>query len=204
VVIAAPWPLRNALVFHRFIPVKSNAYFEVFQANFVDDDGIYDSVNLHKHPYHMLLSRFRYASLGEMPFLDERRTVVRSLLKTEMPRLVRNTLNRAVGTVVYPPLSVEHETSEELAIRRVIYAAPLALWLLAVFRRGPHRKLLFALGFLTTTYLFPYVLIAFYIRYYLIVTPVLLLTMFIAIDHLVASFLPRRQTAAGLRPAAAE
>jgi 4-amino-4-deoxy-L-arabinose transferase-like glycosyltransferase len=180
--VVAPWTVRNALVFERFIPIKSNAANELYQANIVDDDGIFDSVNQLIHPFNRLDSRFQYAKLGEIAYVKDRGEVFRRVMPWR--RLLRNVGNRAVAIIVYHPLAKAMDGPIDGPIRHVVYAAPVLVLLASIGVRGPHRRLLRVLGIFCFSYLVPYVVAAFYIRYFLVLTPVYLTILYFGIDQL--------------------
>lgn len=45
-----PWIARNQIVFGAFVPIKSNAGFEAWQANVIDEDGVIDRSSSRPHP----------------------------------------------------------------------------------------------------------------------------------------------------------
>jgi hypothetical protein len=50
IVVITPWCMRNYLVFGHWIPIKSNAGFDAWQANVDDEDGVIDQSNTDRHP----------------------------------------------------------------------------------------------------------------------------------------------------------
>jgi hypothetical protein len=182
--MVAPWTLRNAFVFHRFIPTKSNLMFEAYQANVVDSDGIYDLSSMLPHPYNVPNLRFEYAKLGEVAFIAKYGRVFREQLRSHPSRILRRIANRALAaTVKYIPLSVSLESGPEFSVLRVVYALPFLVMALSIGMRGPHTQLLRGLGFFWFSYLFPYVIVAFYARYFLPLATVFAITAFLGIDQ---------------------
>jgi hypothetical protein len=49
--LLAPWTIRNYLVFGRWIPVKSNLAYELYQSHCLQSDGILQGRTLGLHPY---------------------------------------------------------------------------------------------------------------------------------------------------------
>lgn len=49
-IVITPWCMRNYLVFGHWIPIKSNAGFDAWQANVDDQDGVIDQSNTDRHP----------------------------------------------------------------------------------------------------------------------------------------------------------
>jgi hypothetical protein len=50
IVVISPWCIRNYLIFDHWIPIKSNAGFDAWQANVDDEDGVIDQSNTDRHP----------------------------------------------------------------------------------------------------------------------------------------------------------
>ena len=49
--VLTPWVARNAIVFGGFIPMKSNVFFEFYQSNEIESDGVLNDETLDKHPF---------------------------------------------------------------------------------------------------------------------------------------------------------
>ena len=190
-VLGAPWVARNALAFHRLIPTKSNAFYEAYAANYQDDDGIYDGA-LMAHPYNSVMMRYEYTQRGEMGFIDEHRDLFLASLQREPERYLRAVVNRLLAvTVNYVPFRTTPfnngpDESVKSVLQRTVYALPftMMLALLALRRRAP--PLVAGLALFYALYLLPYVLTAFYPRYLLPLTPVLVMFMFFGLDRLAA------------------
>lgn len=182
--VMAPWTVRNAVVFKQFIPIKSNAANELYQANVVDDDGVFDSVNQQVHPFNRLDSRFQYGKLGEIAYVKDRGQVFWRVMRDDWRHLSRNIGNRAVAMVVYHPLAKIMDGPIGGPIRHAVYASPILVLLASISVRGPHRRMLRVLAFFCLAYLVPYVAAAFYIRYFLVLTPVFLTILYFGIDQL--------------------
>ena len=71
VLVMSLWGLRNYQALGRFIPSKSNFWYEFYQANVADDDGIINSRTVRTfHPSVRGKYRPLYDSLGEIGFVD--------------------------------------------------------------------------------------------------------------------------------------
>jgi hypothetical protein len=70
--IYAPWPIRNAVVLHSFIPFRSNFGYELWQGNHAGGNGNFDG-NL-APPKNREQSR-AYESQGEVGYMQERSLV---------------------------------------------------------------------------------------------------------------------------------
>ncbi len=183
--VAAPWAVRNALIFHQFVPVKSNLYFDAYQANYVDDDGLYDDLTLGRHPFGAPNLRFLYAKLGEAQYTSEYRKRFASAFAHRPRRFFIGVAHRALAALAWSvPLGSEHQTSGELLLRQILYPLPLIGGLVGMVLKVPHRRLSSALAVCSAAYLLPYVLVAFYVRFLLPLTPILSIQVFLGCDAL--------------------
>ena len=70
--VMSPWIVRNAFVFGRFIPVKSNLSYELYQSQLLNEEGRLSTKVFGTHPYSTAGSeRTEYVELGEAAFLDD-------------------------------------------------------------------------------------------------------------------------------------
>jgi len=184
-VLASPWVVRNALVFHRFIPTKSNLPFEEYQANVLDTDGVYEISSMLEHPYNSENMRFEYQQLGEIAFVDSYGKRFRKQLAVHPQGILRRVLNRALAaTVNYIPLSDKMDPPLQSFILHVVYALPFLIFVSTIWLGGPHQLLLRTLGVFWLAYLLPFVTVAFYARYFLPLTTLLTVTSALGIDRL--------------------
>jgi len=182
---AAPWGVRNAMVFHKLIPIKANAGFELYQANFVDDDGIFSLQSMTPHPYNDAALRFEYAQLGEFAYVDRYEQRFRQWLQDDPTPFLKKLGNRVLAaTVKYVPLSDTQHGPLQAWLIRLVYPVPFLLFVVGVLIPGKGRRLLLLPSVLAAAYLMPYVIAAFYIRYLLPLTPVLCLSVYVALDRL--------------------
>jgi hypothetical protein len=90
-----PWTLRNYLVFHEFVPLRSDLGMEPYVGN----NENYDDVHPRVYPYLITKDRelYRFSQMGEMPFVhEEMRKAVNFIVSH--PRVeVRLTTERAVS-----------------------------------------------------------------------------------------------------------
>jgi hypothetical protein len=72
ILVVAPWTIRNRLVLKRWIPIKSNGMYELWQSQCLDQDGVLDSITLGQHPWgNDGEQRQQYARLGEIAFTTD-------------------------------------------------------------------------------------------------------------------------------------
>lgn len=200
VAVFAPWFARNARVFHS-VTAKSNVVFEAYQANYMDDDGIYDMRVLTTHPYNSPAARNEYARLGETRFLARYREKLVASLRRDPGQYFRHVANRAIAATLREVPFVPEQLDGTRRFERILYPLPLLGLLFALCLRGRRDRFLLAAACLYALYLLPYVSIAFYIRYFLVLTPILVLFVFLGFDA-IGLLLERRRASvcAELRP----
>lgn len=179
----APWLARNAVQFHEFIPTKSNLFYEAYQANYRYEGGIYDNT-WNEHPNVSSRVRFQYAALGEMRFTDEYEQKFRLALEKEPARYVHNVVNRLLAVTVIHPDQGSYDPPPKMVVRRLVYPLPFLGLALGLLLRGPWRLFLVRLATLWGAFMAPYVLVAFYLRYLMPMTPCLMLMAFLGADQL--------------------
>lgn len=196
-----PWAIRNSLEFQRFVPVKSNLMFEAHQANYADDDGIYDGT-FKDHPFVSVSSRFEYSRLGEIAYIDKHRNEFLKLLLSDPGRYLRSTAKRlAAVTVLHVPAKDAVESGTKRVMQQLIYMLPALGLLGALWVRGPNSSTVRLLGVFWAAYLVPYIFVAFYMRYMMPLTPVLVFLAFLGMDALARRFVPARAGAPSTSPA---
>ncbi len=191
--VTSPWIIRNAIVFHRFIPTKSNLGFDEYQAHKIDDDGVYDDWSFQQHPYSSLRSRREYALEGESQYVDRyRRAFARSISHRPGAYLKRVGRRMLASTLAYPPADIRDATGFGHAIRTCLYALPFLCAVLTLSLRTRHQTMLAAMRLTYFPYILPYWFFAFYVRHLFPLTIVLVLFIVLAIDQLLAIALQRR------------
>lgn len=180
---ATPWIVRNAITLHELIPTKSNLGYELYQANVLDEDGIYDLRIMGGHPYNNFKSRFEYAKLGEVEFNRVGSQLFKKHYRarpSEFWRRVRNRMRAAL--LVHQPL-LQHYGPWTRLLKDTLYASPIVL-LGCALALGPRRRLVAELSLIWTVYIAPYILVAFYIRYALPLLPLLVVISVLGLETL--------------------
>ena len=180
--ICAPWFVRNYLVFQRVILVKSNLYFDLYQGNYMDEDGILDIRILHQHPCENETTRLEYTRLGEKDYLALYRQKSFQALRRDPWTYLYKVANRGLHAFILYPIFSPHSQAwpqEKGAIfkytlKALIYCLPffITIFLLA-FGRKEQRKFIYILALIFFIHLAPYVLISFYRRYRIYLIPIL-------------------------------
>jgi hypothetical protein len=165
--IMTPWIVRNALVFGRFIPVKSNLFFEVYQSNALARDGVLRDETGNTHPFRVAgTERSHYRKLGETAYLDEYRVRSFEFIRNDPVGYLARVKNRLLAaTVVYYPF-FRDDSKRQVLVRSLIYPLPfIGLATVIVTRAWARDHLVVISLVIYLTYLAPYLLVAYYRRY---------------------------------------
>ena len=101
-VAVAAWTTRNALVLGRFVPLKSNSWFELHLANVDSADGLPRMENvLRRLPYFDLQEFNRYSALGEMKYVDSFRDPAKRALSADPLHFAGNVARRLGAALVF-------------------------------------------------------------------------------------------------------
>jgi hypothetical protein len=165
--VMAPWIVRNAIVFGRFIPVKSNLPFEFYQSNALEPTGVLRDETCHTHPFQTAgTERSRYVKLGEMAYLDEYRTRAAEAIRRDPVGYLIRVKNRLLAATCVYYSFVVGEGRGRVLVRSLLYTLPflglLAMVLSGRWLRDPLPRIALVVF---VTYLTPYVLVAYYRRY---------------------------------------
>lgn len=171
VLTVSPWVVRNYLVFGRFIPIKSNLAFELYQSQCVQDGGVLHDPIFASHPYvghNAALAE--YARLGEMAFMDRKWQQFAEAVRANPKDFLERVWNRFVeATLVYVPFNPSDETRRprRTLCARLVYPLPFVclVGLLATARWVPLNRVQWVVIAAYLAYLMPYVLVSYYERY---------------------------------------
>ena len=167
--VVCPWIVRNRIELGNWTPVKSNSAYELYQAQAVDDDGVFDLSTCRTHPYAKNSQDAElYTELGERAFLIHKADIFWRDVRSRPGRWVRRTIHRGLAATVYPaPFDESH---------RIRILARLGGWCFALASCGSVVFILrskwselpdsvrIAIS-LWGLILLPYVLVSFYQRY---------------------------------------
>ena len=210
--VVAPWIVRNFLVFGRLIPIKSNAAYELYQSQCLQDDGLVQAQTFGTHPYaNDGPERQEYAAVGEMKFLDHKAELFWRSVAADPLDFCDRTACRLLGiTLWYTPVERGHVTERpwRVLLARVLHPLPfLALLVLLFFAfRQPLNKVELVTAGIYVLYFVPYALISYYDRYGLPMLGVKTLLVVLAANRVASLVRPRSEnvlvTAASLPVAA--
>ncbi len=183
--IASLWSVRNGVVLGRAYFVKSNLFFDLYQANFESEGGVYDEPFLARHP---VWTAFRdpdslYQREGEVAFLDAYRARFLAAAREHPEALASGALQRLLAaTLVYRPYRPASEGLHP-PLASFVHAMPaLGLLFLLALRGRRLDPIQRTTALFYAAYLAPYALSAFYVRYLLPLTPALALLWFWGVD----------------------
>jgi len=166
-----PWAVRNYLVFGRWVPVKSNLAYELYQSQCLQPDGLIQNKTFATHPYGSASrERQEYKALGEMAFLDHKQEQFRAAVWADPLDFLDRAACRFLGaTLLYEPFDRAGEAKKPwvLWLSRLAHPLPflgfLVLTLTAVWRRLTPAQWVVIGAYLL--YLLPYVAVSYYERY---------------------------------------
>lgn len=96
------WGVRNYIAMGKFIPSKSNLWYEFYQANVADDDGILDKRTLLLyHPNNQGEFIEEYLKLGEVKFVDYFKSLSKESFDAD--HYLQRVLNRLKFSFLYNP-----------------------------------------------------------------------------------------------------
>jgi hypothetical protein len=165
--VVMPWIVRNAIVFGRFIPVKSNLPFELYQSNVLEPDGVLRNETLNKHPFRSAEpERRRYKELGEMAYLDDYRANALKAIRRDPMGYLDKVKNRFLAATILYPWFFEGEGKGRVFVRSLIYPWPFLGLLAVVLSSAWTRNRLIVIALVVyVAYLSPYVMVSYYRRY---------------------------------------
>jgi hypothetical protein len=202
VFICCPWFIRNYMIFDRFIFVKSNLFFEMYQNNLSDDDGLLDGKNLAQvHPYFNEQARHEYTTMGEVAFIAKyRRAFLASLM--ENPRdYFSKCANRVLHILLlYPDYSPRPKTAPLKAnlkyyLKAGFYWIPFAFAIFLLLNPASRSEKTIHVGMVIfSVYLMPYVLVGYYNRYRIPLLPVFAVLYFYFLSSLIELWKNKRRS----------
>ncbi len=167
--VVLPWSVRNRVMLGKWIPIKPNLAYEVWQSQCLDDDGVLDSKSAWIGPWGFDGDqRARYLEVGEVEFVQENWPPVLISIRRDPLELLNRIANRSIAaTLYYMPMVSDYELlSIPMAYKRCVFPLPfVAVFCILSFARRPiDRPIAMALG-IYFFYLAPYFAISYYDRY---------------------------------------
>ncbi len=133
--IVSVWIARNYAVFNKFIPIKSNLYYDAYEANYIKADGILDEKFFAVHPVWTTKDEpgSEYRKLGEVKFSELYKKRLLDKLAKKPQVFLRNIKNRLLDTLlIYHPYDEDYETALKPFLF-IIHALPFCSLLIILF-----------------------------------------------------------------------
>jgi hypothetical protein len=93
ILVCLPWTVRNAVQFHRFIPIRSDFPFEMWMGN----NPIYDQHSRQLNRITRYEEVHRYSQLGETAYLEEKGRAAKEFIRTHPALTLQLAAGRAVA-----------------------------------------------------------------------------------------------------------
>jgi hypothetical protein len=111
------WGTRNYLTFNKFIPVKSNLWFDFYQANVYDQDGLVTGFTFAN--YHPIKNKSRlqeYQETGETKLMDLHKQESKRYLQENTADYFRKVRNRLYASFIYAkhPYDEDYKIDDEM------------------------------------------------------------------------------------------
>ena len=155
------------------MPIKSNASFELYQSQFVLENGLVNQVSYPLHPYHSrTVEGRRYREIGERAYLAEKKTQAWDSISKEPIVFCEKVASRFIAATLWLHSDVrifrEHPHFIWFQLIGMLpFIGLLGIILLADHQRDPWIKpAICCYAF----YLLPYILVSYYERYGVAVT----------------------------------
>ncbi|MES2222313.1 MAG: glycosyltransferase family 39 protein [Acidobacteriota bacterium] len=152
----SPWIIRNALVFHRFIPMRANFGAELYLGN---GPGAMGFLMEYNHPYEAHDQLKLYEEMGEVDYAKMRGRLAKKYIENDPGLFLRNSLKR----LYFFWISVPHPSNkawyvEAVRVANFAFASIAGLFglALALKRRKP-AAWLFAWAFLSIPFIYYFV-----------------------------------------------
>ena len=156
IICISPWMVRNALVFHRFIPMRANFGAELYLGN---GPGAMGFLMEYNHPYEAPDQLRLYKQLGEVDYAQMRGRLAKKYIEHDPGLFLRNSLKR----LYFFWISVPHPSNnawyiEAVRVANFAFASIAGLFglALALKRRKP-AAWLFAWAFLLVPLIYYFV-----------------------------------------------
>ena len=169
--LVTPWTVRNRLQFGKWMPIKSNGLYELWQSQVIDDDGILDNRTFAQHPWAGdREQRAEYLEMGEVAFVQEKtRLGIQAVIDAPLAYLEK-VGNRCTTILLYyiptDDIYPGDPRAWALLYTRLIHPLPLlALLLIACCAPIPLEARLVNAIVLFAVLMFPYALLTYYDRY---------------------------------------
>lgn len=167
IALVSPWMMRNRVVLGQWIPIKSNAGFELWQSQYLDDDGVGDTRTLAQHPW-VSNGKLRreYLEQGEVRFIQKKRDIAFEAIGSNPTEYVNRCWKRFVAIFVYyQPRGIMERMPNMLLANRLTHPIPIAAIVVILFTWQNQPRLAKTSVILYATYFMPYLVLGYNPRY---------------------------------------
>ena len=125
--VVVPWTMRNHREFDRWLPIKSNGMFELWQSQCLDDDGVLDRRTTASHPWPSDGPlRKEYLQLGEIGFVDRYATIVIAAIAADpWDYCTRVTRRFLAATILYQSHDMDEHLTWPTRFKRIVFPLPI-------------------------------------------------------------------------------
>jgi hypothetical protein len=154
-VALSPWPIRNQIVMHSFVPLRSNFGYELWLGNHPGGDG---NTPQFASPMNNSIEQHRFLALGELGYMHEKGMLARTYIAAHPAEFLRLCSRRFmsfwIGNVREPaamitPLALLNLAGLVLLWRRrqtlLLFALPLVIYPLPYYITHPDVRYQFVL-----------------------------------------------------------
>jgi hypothetical protein len=120
VLCCLPWTIRNAIVFHSFIPLRSPLWLQLWLGN---NDQYRDAFPGWLHPIDSVTERAKYVRMGELAYMQEKKRETIDWVKAHPGRAAGLSTQRFVGTWLGTPHPWRDIRRESSLLVRVVFVA---------------------------------------------------------------------------------
>ncbi len=176
ILTVSPWLIHCHRSLGHIVPIKSNAGFELWQSQVVDDDGLLDGATMTRHPNRIggAVHRARIREIGEVAFCREKMWQAIDAIKDQPLDYLSRVARRALAALVIPSRQ-DSVSSNGPSVRYPIAALRLAVlgsFVLSLMVVSYHLSKLFQVAcWLWLLTLLPYVLTSVLERYVAMTIP---------------------------------
>jgi hypothetical protein len=120
ILCCVPWTLRNAAVFHAFIPLRSPLWLQLWLGN---NDQYRDAFPGWLHPIDSVSERTKYMRMGEIAYMQEKKRETIDWVKAHPGRALQLVWQRFVATWLGTPHPWRDFRRERESLVRIVFVA---------------------------------------------------------------------------------
>ena len=187
VVCCIPWTVRNAVVFHAFIPLRSPLWLQLWLGN---NDAYRNAFPGWLHPIDNVGERARYIRMGEIAYMQEKKRETIAWVVSHPKREAELTGQRFIATWLGTPHPWRDFLREPSLLVRIVFLANFAAFigalagLIRLSANGNLRKFFIPVAALPVLYPFAFYFSQALLRYRYPIDPVVMILAALAMEGL--------------------